>query len=135
MFLLSGIMISNMNPKIQKHSTLQAATPMIVHASDLPLDLRLSLEKKDTVIVHDTVCVRDTVYKSSYRKANSGKKLKGTKAKAKTVMPDSIPAQAIRDTIVSKIDTLYVPSLYIIVPLEKMEEPNDTITDVHSNCV
>lgn len=96
-------------------ATIQAA-PVInlppITTNDLPLDLQLDLQKRtDTVTVH----VHDTVFIAKpKRKTTQAKKHKGTN-------PDTIPSKV-------KQDTLYVPALYIVIPVENLHNASsDTL--------
>lgn len=101
-FMIAGFMISFMKPP-EPQNQLHAATlpPLTISRGALPLDLRLDLNKHDSVqIRRDTIILHDTVrvvkYKIKYRTPK------------KQVEPDSLPAPA-------KPDTLYVPRLKIFI--------------------
>lgn len=128
--MVAGICSVMTTPHITDQNVLHAAKPLtLVRPSDLPLDLQLDLvkpAKKDTIIVRDTVTIRDTI-KVSSSKPKTAKKFKGTKKVKPVVKPDTITTLPKTDTLyVSKVDTVYIPSLYIIVPMDKLEEPIDT---------
>lgn len=118
--MIAGVSLALTSHTTSPSNTLSAAelpvamTP--VH-DILPLDLQLptiSETAKETVIVH----VHDTVYTPVQKPVRAVRRKPMTKKQ--NIAPDTIPAEV-------KQDTLYVPALYIIVPLEYLHESNDTL--------
>ena len=126
-FMVAGVLIarSTANIRMATQSLNAAVIPEMrtcatsVNPANLPLDLQLNLVK------HDTVFVTDTIYPTFL---NQDVVIKGRKPKRKfitqrhkkSVKPDTIP------TFVRQ-DTLYVPSVYVIVPLEKLDSTKSIV--------
>lgn len=118
--MIAGMSLALTSHTTSPSNTLSAAELPVAMApikSIAPMDLQLPTVNetaKDTVLVH----VHDTVYTPVQKSVKAVRRKSMTKKQS--IAPDTIPAEA-------KQDTLYVPALYIIVPLEHLHESNDTL--------
>ena len=114
MFLLAGYFVASKVPHEQNTMYAASRTPPVttIGVESLPLDLRLDLNKQDTVRDTVTIVHHDTVHVVKYKTKRRTKK--------RLVEPDTLPAQ--------KKDTLYVPSLKIKMQMGKKELMDTIIT-------
>lgn len=120
-FMIAGVCLVLSSKKTSTGNLIHAAElpqiPIPTAEAVMPLDLQLDLAKQlkgpDTVFVekHDTIYTPLSKPKTKSR-TSKGKKL--------TTAVDTVTTKA-------KKDTLYVPALYIIVPLENLHESNDSV--------
>lgn len=124
-FMFSGMYIARSTAHIETATqSLNAATlsssiyPTGISSADLPLDLRLDLVK------HDTVFVRDTIYPAFLSqdvviKGRSKKRSTRPQRHKRSIEPDTM-------CIIQK-DTLYVPSVFVVVPLEELDSTKSVV--------
>lgn len=118
--MIAGVALALTSHTPATYNTINA-TPLPISMKpvkyELPLDLRLptATNDKDTVIVH----VHDTVYTPAQKKVHPVRR-KNIRTNKAVIETDTIPAEV-------KQDTLFVPALYIIIPMEHLHESKDTI--------